>query len=286
VAAPRSRHGRTARSEHRRLIQIPFDPDIVIGAFRLSWHSFFGLVGMLVGSAVSFRMARYLVKDQRVYPFAIAVIVGGLVAARAAHIADNWSLYDGDVLKMISFAGGGIGTMGAPIGSTITGLLACRGLRLPTGFMFDITVTGIALGEAIGRIGDVINGEHHGTPCAGLPWCTRYTSPVTLGQSTPVHPIGIYDGLLMLAIFVVLYAYWLRVRGRPPESRVWCVYLLLLGAGRFVESFVRLDPVVAFGLQEGQILGLLYACVGGVLLLVLNRREARTTARTAARPVR
>jgi len=278
---------RPARRGRARLIEIPFDPDIVIGSFRLSWHSFFALVGMVVGSTVSFHMARYLVKDHRVYPFAIAVVVGGLAAARAAHIADNWSSYEGDVARMLSFAGGGIATMGAPIGSTIAGFLACRALRLPAGFMFDITVTGIALGEAIGRVGDIVNGEHHGTPCDGLPWCVRYTHPATLGQATPVHPIGIYDGLLMLAIFAVLYAYWLRVRGRPPESRVWCAYLLLLGAGRFVESFVRQDPVVAFGMQEGQILGLCYAIFGGIMLVVLTRRETvDTMARTPARPVR
>jgi phosphatidylglycerol:prolipoprotein diacylglycerol transferase len=160
--------------------------------------------------------------------------------------------------------------MGAPIGSTIAGLVACRWLRLPVGFMFDITVIGIALGEAIGRIGDIINGEHHSTACSGLPWCVRYTSPNTLGQSTPVHPIGVYDGLLMLGIFVVLFLYWRRVRGRPPESRVYWAYLLLLGAGRFLESFIRADPVVAFGLQEAHLLGLAYVAAGAVMLPLLT----------------
>jgi len=142
------------------------------------------------------------------------------------------------------------------------------------GFTFDITVIGIALGEAIARIGDVINGEHHGTACSGLPWCVRYTSPNTLGQSMPVHPIGIYDGLLMLAIFVVLFLYWRRVRGRPPESRVYWGYLVLLGAGRFIESFLRVDPIVAFGLQEAHLLGLAYALAGAVMLPVLTMRTA------------
>src|SRR5258708_4822257 len=103
---------------------------------------------MVVGGGLSIRLSRYLVRDARVYPFAIAVIVGGLVAARAAHVVDNWSSYGGDIVKMISFSGGGIATMGAPIGSTVAGYLACRWLRLPLGFMFDITVIGIALGEA------------------------------------------------------------------------------------------------------------------------------------------
>jgi phosphatidylglycerol:prolipoprotein diacylglycerol transferase len=263
---------RLARRARRRLIDLPFDPDLVIGSTHVAWHSIFAFVGMMIGGGLSIRLSRYLLKDDRVYPYAFAVIAGGLIAARAAHVADNWASFGGDILKMISFSGGGIATMGAPIGSTIAGYLACRWLRLPLGFMFDITVIGIALGEAIGRIGDIVNGEHHGTACSGLPWCVRYTSPNTLGQSTAVHPIGVYDGLLMLGIFVVLFLYWRRVRGRPPESRVYWAYLLLLGAGRFLESFIRADPVVAFGLQEAHLLGLAYVAAGAVMLPLLTMR--------------
>ena len=256
-----------------RLIEIPFDPDLVIGSVRIAWHSIFAFVGMTIGGFFSIRCARYFFRDARIYPFAIAVIVGGYTAARIAHIADNWSSYGGDIGRMLS-AGAGIATMGAPIGSTIAALIACRWLRLPRGFMFDITVIGIALGEAIARIGDVINGEHHGTPCSGLPWCVRYTDPHTLGQNSLTHPIGIYDGLLMLVTFAVLYVVWLRIRGQAPESRIYWGYLLMLGAGRFFESFLREDPVVAFGLQEAHLLGAAYAVAGAVMLVVLNMRTS------------
>ena len=81
-----------------------------------------------------------------------------------------------------------------------------RRLRLPIGFMFDIAVIGIALGEAIGRIGDVINGEHHAVACTGLPWCVRYTHVATLGQTEYVHPVAVYD---------------VRVNGLTYESALW-----------------------------------------------------------------
>jgi phosphatidylglycerol:prolipoprotein diacylglycerol transferase len=231
---------------------------------------------MIVGAFVSIRCARYLVRDERVYPFAIAVVIGGLIGARIAHVTDNWAaLYANDPLRAFQFWSGGIGTMGAPIGSTITGYLAARWLRLPVGFMFDTTVIGIALGEAIGRIGDIINGEHHSVPCLDLPWCVRYTHPNTLGQSTSVHLIGLYDGLLMLGIFLVLYFYWRRVRGQPPESRVWLGYLLLLGAGRFLLSYLRTDPLFLDGLQQAQVLGLLYLGAGAVTLPLLKRRAVQ-----------
>lgn len=239
----------------------------------MSWHSLFSLIGMILGSFLSLRLARYLVKDDRVYPFAIAVVLSGLVGARITHIVDNPGVYNGDVMKMIDLSRGGIGTMGAPIGSSIGGYLACVALRLPKGFMFDTTVIGIALGEGIGRIGDIINGEHHSIACSGLPWCVRYTGPHTLGQATPVHPIGAYDALLMFGTAVILYLYWRRVRGRPPESRVYWAYLLLLGASRFLQGFVRVEPIVAFGWTEAQILSVVYAIAGVVMLLWLTSRE-------------
>ena len=228
---------------------------------------------MIVGSFVSFRCARYLVKDDRIYPFAIAVVVGGLVAARIAHVSDNWNVYAGRPFELVAFWNGGIATTGAPIGSSIAGYVVARRLRLPLGFMFDVSVIGIALGEAVGRIGDVINGEHHAVACTGLAWCVRYTNPATLGQTDYVHPIAAYDGLIMLAIFVVLLAYWRRVRGRPPEGRAYSAYLLLFGGARFLTSFLRVDPIFLAGWQEAQVLGFLYAIGGAVMVPVLSARE-------------
>jgi len=228
---------------------------------------------MIAGSIVSFRAARYLVADERIYPFAIAVVVGGLVGARTAHVLDNWSIYAARPAEVLAFWNGGIGTTGAPIGSSLAGLIAARRLRLPLGFMFDISVIGIALGEAIGRIGDIINGEHHAIACSGLAWCVRYTHPATLGQTEYVHPVAAYDGLIMLAIFLLLLSYWRRVRGRPPEGRVYFAYLLLFGGFRFVTSYLRLDPLFIDGLQEAQLLGLIYAVAGAVMVPVLTLRQ-------------
>ncbi len=66
--------------------------------------------------------------------------------------------------------------------------------------------------------------------------------------------------------------YWRRVRGHPPEGRVWWLYLVLYGGFRFATSFLRLDPVVFAGLQEAQLLGLLYVVVGIPALSWLERR--------------
>ncbi len=224
---------------------------------------------------MSFRAARYLVRDDRLYLFAIAVVIGGIVGARAGHVWDNWPAYVADPGRVVAFWNGGIAVTAAPIGSAVAGYLAARALRLPRGFMFDVSVIGIVLGEAIGRIGDIINGEHHAVACAGLAWCVRYTHPATLGQPGYVHLVVGYDLVIDLVIFAILLAYWRRVRGVPPESRVFWLYLVLYGGARFFTSFLRLDPVVFAGLQAAQLLGLVYVIVGLPVLGLLQRQGSQ-----------
>ena len=254
------------------MIEIPFDPSLVLGPLRVAWHSVFSYVGLLAGAWLSFRCARYLVKDQRIYPFAMAVVAGGLVGARLMHLLDSWPRYAGNPIEALAIWNGGIGTMGAPAGSALFGYIAARRLGLPLGFMFDTTIIGISLGLAIGRIGDIINGEHHSAACSGLPWCVGYTHPATLGQPGPVHPVVAYDLLWDLVICATAFTLWRRLRGHPPEGRVWMVFLLMYGAGRAISSNLRLDPIVFAGLQGGQLAGLLYAIGGAVGLAWLSLR--------------
>ena len=234
---------------------------------RLAWHSIFSFLGLVVGSAVSIRCARFLVRDERVYPFALAVIAGGLVTARLGHIVDNWPVYAGRPDQLVAFWNGGLAVTAAPIGASIAGLVAARALALPIGFMFDTSVIGIVLGEAIGRLGDIVNGEHHAVSCSGLPWCVRYTAAGTLGQRESVHPVAAYDLLIDLALFAVLLWAWQRVRGRPPEGRVYLLYMALYGAARVVSSSLRLDPVVIAGWQEAQLLGVAYVLAATLVVI-------------------
>ena len=258
------------------MIDLPFAPDLVIGSVRIAWHSIFSLVGSIVAIWVAVRLSRRFVRDERVYPYALWVLLGGLVTARLGHVADNWPSYETDPGRILAFWGGGIAVTAAPIGSTIAGVLAARRLRLPMGAMLDVAAIGIVVGLAVGRIGDLINGEHHAVACSGLPWCIRYTDPATLGQSTYVHPVVVYDGLWDVALALGAYLFWRRAWLRTPQGRAYVIVLGLYGLGRFLSSFLRLDPVVLGGLQEAQVLGLAYIALalGAWLWLQRDRRPA------------
>src|SRR2546426_119610 len=73
----------------------------------------------------------------------------------------------------------------------------------------------LLLGQAIGRIGDVINGEHHGLHVPeGAPWAVTYVHPNPLGEpGVPNHLAVGYEMLWDLFIYGLLLGLW----GRLPR---------------------------------------------------------------------
>ena len=76
----------------------------------------------------------------------------------------------------------------------------------------DIAVMGGILGMAVGRIGDVINGEHFAND-TDLPWGVVYTHPNSPsfirfnGQPHAQHPAVAYEMIGDLVIFGILLVY-------------------------------------------------------------------------------
>ena len=66
-------------------------------------------------------------------------------------------------------------------------LLYLRRDRVQALPLLDAAASGFGLGMAIGRIGDLLIGEHLGDPST-LPWAVQYTNPEALAPS--IHSGG------------------------------------------------------------------------------------------------
>ena len=138
--------------------------------------------------------------------------------------------------------------------------------------VIDASGAAAMIGLAIGRIGDVINGEHHGTP-TNLPWGVEYVNPATLGEpGVVVHPEVAYEMVLTLAILGALLLFHQRLKGRLPDGVLGLIYLGLYAAGRFFLSFLRTDPAVFLGLRQAQLASLLMVAIAVVAIPILLRR--------------
>jgi phosphatidylglycerol:prolipoprotein diacylglycerol transferase len=265
---------------------INIDPNLItIGPFVLSWHGLFSAVGLGAGIWIALHLLRGTsVSEDDVMTTAFWCTVGGLVGARLLHVLDQWGYYSQNPLQILLINEGGIAIFGAIIGGTVGGLIYALVRHLPMGLLLDAGGVGLILGQAIGRIGDVINGEHHGMRLPeGTPGAVTYVHPNTLGErGVPNHLAVGYELVWDLLVYGLLLGLWGRL---PRAGMIFWIYLLLYSFGRFVISFYRQDTITAFGLTQAQLVALGSGAVAIWALVYLLTRPARTApAPVAAEP--
>jgi prolipoprotein diacylglyceryl transferase len=214
-------------------------------------------------------------------------VIGAIVGARLFHVIDQWDFYAKDPISILKVNEGGLAIYGTIVGGPVAGALYAWRKRLNVARLADITAPPLILGMAIGRIGDIINGEHHGASAQGFPLAVVYTNPNTLALPGPVHLAVGYELVMDLVIFVGLV--WLA-RGfvregtrrwtynweprLPRDGMLFWTYLGVYSLGRFFIQFYRLDTPFALGLSQAQLLSVLTAMVA-VWALVFQAQRAR-----------
>ena len=263
-------------------ISIGINPNLIdAGPITLSWH---GLLTFVAVAVAVWLVARWGAKDgmivDSIYSVAVWAIIGGVIGARLLHVIDFWDeVYRDDFFSVFSVWSGGIAIYGAIIGGFIGGaayimirnsewFLAmwrtvfpfmgeAHKANLPgIGRLADITAPALLLAQAIGRLGDIINGEHF-SKVTDLPWGVIYTNANSPGIfRPPTHPTVGYELIFDL---VLLAAIWpLRDRLRP-HGMFFTLYLATYSIGRFFLSFLREEFNEYFGgnLNEAQVVAII-----------------------------
>jgi phosphatidylglycerol:prolipoprotein diacylglycerol transferase len=260
----------------RAVIDLPFDPDLVLGPLRTTWHSLVGVLGIVAGAALGIRSIRSRVRFADAYAIALGSVLGGIVMSRVFHVIDAWAaVYARDPLAALAVWNGGASITGGIAGGLLAALVVMRSRRLPAAFIFDRAVIGLPLGMAIGRLGDLINGEHWARACGGVAWCVRYTHPNSPGQREYVHPAVAYELALDLVIVAVLIALlpWADRQARRPQ--LVFVFLGLYGVARLALGAYRLDPVFVLGLSQAEVVSTAFIVISIGALVWLKKTGPR-----------
>jgi len=276
-------------------IDIGMSPNLgeVFGAL-ISWHGVFTAVGIIAGVWLAVRMAetaRVGIDGDTAYWIGMIVVACGIIGARALYVIENY----GDSPSIDSFGDiflniteGGISIYGAIIGGALGGWAYGLWKKLPSAAGADAAAFGMLLGLAIGRIGDVINGEHL-AKATDLPWGVTYSHPESPGFEHsivvgPWHPAVAYELLGDLLILGVIAYLW---RFNPKSGVIFCTAFLSYAVMRFAVSFFRIDseePLL--GLSVPQLVSAAVVAVGVPLLFYFLKRprqeqEAMTPAERA-----
>lgn len=223
------------------VVTIGIDPEIHLGPLTIAWHGLTIAIGILIGGLVAGRYLRERgLPTDPMYAIGALVALGGLVGGRLFYVLEHGGPLFGT--RGFTFDGGFILSAVLVVGYVWRQGLGARYL--------DAVAVGLALGVAIGRIGDVINGEHYG-PQSDFFLAVRNSDPdaLTPNPDLAYHNGGLYEVLLAGLIFCVVWPLRHRLRA---GSLTWLV-VALFSLGRFFEFFARSDsPELALGLNNAQ----------------------------------
>ncbi|HET7421444.1 MAG TPA: prolipoprotein diacylglyceryl transferase [Candidatus Dormibacteraeota bacterium] len=275
---------------HLLAIVIDLDPNIIrIGPLLITWHGVFSVLGILAAARLGFWLLQKDVGEIKNSGDGLAwMVVIGLVGARLLYVWENFRIFAGNqILRVFALTEGGISQWGGLFGAMVGAYVWARMSKFSFWKIIDAGGAGAMIGLTIGRIGDIINGEHHGSPTT-VPWGVEYVNPATLGQpGVVVHPEVAYEMVLCLAVLGALLPFHQRLKARLPDGVLGLVYFGLYATGRFFLSFYRLDPAVFLGLRQAQIASALMVIIAVIAIPVLFRlRASRASAPTPATPSR
>jgi len=257
-------------------IKIGLDPQLFeVAGIEITWHGVFTAVGVVVGVAVAAVFGRRAgFNEDSIYNVSLALVIGGIIGARALFVIENWSQFENDIGDIFAINTGGISIYGALIGGTLGAWGYALVSKLPNiPLAADIAAMGGIMGMAVGRIGDVINGEHF-AKSTDLPWGVSYTDPNSPsylrfgGPDAVQHPAVAYELLGDLVIFAVLVLIYSRVRRSGVAFFSW---MLLYGALRLGVSFFRLDDIVWLGLRAAQLIAIASMALAVLAIIYLLR---------------
>jgi phosphatidylglycerol---prolipoprotein diacylglyceryl transferase len=256
-------------------IVIDLDPNLVqIGPVLVTWHGVFSLLGILAAARVGQLLLRdHGVPAERVYDMAVWMVIAGLIGARLLFVWENYRLFAGAWPRVFLLNEGGISQWGGIFGALIGGYIWCRRNGIDYRQVLDAAGPANALGFAIGRIGDIINGEHHAI-ASNLPWAVEYINPNTLGEpGKSVHSEVAYELIWNLLVFGTAVLTYRAFKRRLPPGVTGLIWLSVYAAGRFFLSYLRTDPLV-FGLRQAQWASLAMILVSMILIAVWMRRRS------------
>lgn len=251
------------------VITIRLSPFIHLGPLTLAWHGLTIAIGIVIGA---FATARWLRERELsvdpLYAICGLIAVGGIVGGRIFYLLEHGGPLFGTT---------GFTFDGGVILAAVLVFAYVRRAELSSLYL-DAVAAGLPLGVAIGRIGDVINGEHYG-PRSDFFLAVRNANPdaLTPNPNLAYQNGGLYEVLLAALIFGLIWP--LRHRFQTPGALTWTV-IGLFAVGRFFEFFVRSDsPQLALGLDNAQWTSIPLAVASAVSLAVTMRRGRRIRSR-------
>lgn len=231
------------------------------GPFQIRYYGLFFVLGFVI----AYFLVNYLAKRKKlsitkedIADLFLYVIVGTILGARVFYVlVYNLPFYLDNPSEIIAIWHGGLSFHGALIGAVIAILIFTKKKNIDFYEIADLSVIPLALGLALGRLGNFTNGELYGR-ITDVPWAFRFPDAEGLR-----HPSQIYESFKNFIIFLALWA--IKDKKLPKGFMFW-LFVVMYSILRFIAEFFREpDPQLGFimgFLTMGQVLSIVMLAVG------------------------
>ena len=254
------------------------------GPVALHTYGLLLAISFLAGIWITSRNARKEgINTDFVWNLGIVILLAALVGSKLLLLIADFSYYAENPREIFSLST--LRSMGVYYGGLILALAAAtwytRKHRLPAWRMADCIAPGIALGQAIGRLGCLAAGCCYGAP-TNLPWAIRFTDSYAsenMGTpfNIPLHPTQLYESVGTL----VLFGYLMWRRTRPHRTgQIMLEYLGIYAVLRFIIEFFRADDRGAIFhdlLSTSQFIAILMFLAATLLFFYIRRKDGTAT---------
>ncbi len=246
------------------------DPVLLnIAGFEIRYYGVIIVLGLIIAYFMLPYLARKkglkLSKDE-IENLLFYTAVAGLIGARLFMVLIyHPDYYLSNPLEIFKIWKGGVSFHGALLFGLAAVYFFCRKSKLKFLEVIDIMMIPVALGFALGRIGNFLNGELYGR-ITNVPWAVKFKDVEGFR-----HPSQLYESAKNFLIFFTLL--FLNNKKRKPGFLL-AVFLIMYSTLRFFIEFVREPEVYVGFLTMGQSLNVLMFIAGIYLLYKIRKTQS------------
>ena len=215
------------------------------------------------------RAVRFGFTADRISDISFYALLFGILGARVVFILQELPHYLANPHELFSWQFQGLTSFGGILFGLIFVWIWSARTKSPFISMMDLMIAPLLLGQAIGRVGCLLNGCCYGGVCpSGLPWAIHVE-----GVSSLHHPAQIYESLMDLAGLAILLT--LEKRGLA-KGQSFSIGLILYGMARFIYEFWRAGNsstyIPGLPITDAQAVAGAMALIGVALFIVFKNR--------------
>lgn len=248
----------------------------LVFGFPIYYYGIILAVAIFLGIVISNNIAM-----KKYYLFGVipnvstSVIIGGIVGARLYYCLLNYSIYLKNPLEILALREGGLSIHGAILGGVLVLIYQAKKQDIHFLKLCDIFALGLPLAQSLGRWGNFFNSEAFGLP-TDLPWKMFIRQPYRPDKyfsCSYFHPTFLYESLLDIVIFIVLYKLILP-KYKDNYGLITAWYLILYSFVRFFIEYLRVDcDKFIFGFAIPQLVSIGLIIVATVFILVKKNQK-------------